>query len=215
MTYLSISCVQVQEDVEPMEVTSSSLPVYSSLTELDSNKDTTEIFLLSLLKSYSRQQLSTKDEESREKPVSISSEALNTLSYDQFQMLVKSKSIDNTMIQQILTQREANGLPVMTMSENKTLEKKELSQATSSSIGEASTLKSPQLQSPISIQITQDQLSVLQQQLTELLCQQSAIPPNLTPQQKQALVQSLLAKPLSLQGGPALSLLQVSVCVGF
>ena len=57
----------------------------------------------------------------------------------------------------------------------------------------------PQSVAGLSIKLTPEQLTQLQAQVSELLLQQSVLPPNLSPKQQQALIQSLIAKQLNIQ----------------
>ena len=179
-----------------------------SLTNLDEGRDTFETFLLCLLRVFTRLQrdssnVATPDpipishtgigNGNGDETVDISPEALNTLSSGQINSLVTSNSVNYDVIQQILLKQrqQVRSLPVATeMTES----------CESSGSGEVEMNSSSQAQS---LQITPEQLKHVQAQIHDLIrSQQIALPPDLTEEQKQQLIRTLLLRQLHLSQSP-------------
>ena len=154
-------------------------------------------------------------------------ESLSTLTFEQIQSVMTSTSVNYNVVQQILAQKDTLGKPAMAVSDERKLEGEAASSEGDSngdriggsgggvsSSGEESgqgqvggpsspppTLppQGPQSVAGLSIKLTPEQLTQLQAQVSELLLQQSVLPPNLSPKQQQALIQSLIAKQLNIQ----------------
>ena len=211
---------------EPMDtsIPSSSVLAYETLTALNSNEDTFEVFLLTLLRAHSANHLGNTAEGH---VTDIAPESLSTLTFEQIQSVMTSTSVNYNVVQQILAQKDTLGKPAMAVSDERKLEGEAASSEGDSngdriggsgggvsSSGEESgqgqvggpsspppTLppQGPQSVAGLSIKLTPEQLTQLQAQVSELLLQQSVLPPNLSPKQQQALIQSLIAKQLNIQ----------------
>ena len=200
-------------------IPSSSVLAYETLTALNSNEDTFEVFLLTLLRAHSANHLGNTAEGH---VTDIAPESLSTLTFEQIQSVMTSTSVNYNVVQQILAQKDTLGKPAMAVSDERKLEGEAASSEGDSngdriggsgggvsSSGEESgqgqvggpsspppTLppQGPQSVAGLSIKLTPEQLTQLQAQVSELLLQQSVLPPNLSPKQQQALIQSLIAK---------------------
>lgn len=200
-----------QEESMDTSTPSCSMIAHETLTALNSNEDTFEVFLLTLLRAHSASQLGNASEGDI---VDIAPESLSTLTFEQIQSVMTSTSVNYNVVQQILAQKETLGKPA-TMDVDTGQKLGEAvsgegnvssdsggvcSSAEDSSQGQAGPLPpQAQLGAGLSIKLTAEQLTQLQAQVSELLLQQSVLPPNLSPEQQQALVQSLIAKQLNIQ----------------
>lgn len=188
-----------------------SLPI---LTSLDKTHDNFESLLLLLLQAYTTQHCPGKPSILGGAP--ISGEALDTLSPEQITALITSNSVNYEVIQQILAQQKGRsgrlGSPLQDQNNALTL---------NSLAEEVDSRKSPTpLHSPSStansnpqlIQITPQQLQVLQSQVNELLqSQHITLPADLSPEQQQQLIQTLLLRQLQAQqSGGAISVKDAS-----
>lgn len=90
-----------------MDTSNPSVSTHEALTVLSNNEDTYEVFLLTLLRAYSRNQSAHAVEGATSND--IVPEALNTLSFEQIQCVMTSTSVNYNVVQQILAQREAVG----------------------------------------------------------------------------------------------------------
>lgn len=195
-----------------------------TLTALDKTHDNFEALLLCLLQAYT----------TRNQPgnlsilggAPISGAALDTLSSEQITALITSNSVNYEVIQQILAQQKSRagrdgmgllGSPNQEQNRSLTLNLVEMEDSSNSS---PTSLLSPvaadtnqQLQQLI--QITPQQLKILQSQVNELLqSQHIALPSDLSPEQQQQLIQTLLLRQLHLQqsgGGTSISLKDASL----
>lgn len=151
----------------------------------------------------------------------ISSKALDTLSSEQIKALITSNSVNYEVIQQILAQQKGrpavvvpgSGRPHSILCRTPSLEDS-LVEDSSKSPTPSSVHSPPSLPSIADtnqqlqqlIQITPQQLQVLQLQVNDLLkSQHISLPPDLSPEQQQQLIQTLLLRQLHLQqaGGVA------------
>ena len=146
----------------------------------------------------------------------ISEKALETLSSEQISALVTSNSVNYEVIQQILTQQKTRptirgaassasngGRAVSVESEQAEMQQGDMSK-TPSSLQSSMTDTNQQMQQLV--QITPQQLQLLQSQVNDLLqSQHISLPPDLSPEQQQQLIQTLLLRQLHLQqtGGVA------------
>ena len=181
-----------------------------SLTALAENKDTFETLLLCLLQSFTRNQQGSRDNRDETAPTSgetpdygISSEALNTLSSEQIMLLVTSNSVNYEVIQQIIAQKPRRlahhaGLAHL----------RPAAAATTAGVAKDAELKPDPITlslssldtASIAMRVSPDQLQALQEQISELLrSQQITLPANITPEQQQQLIQSLLLQHIQEQ----------------
>lgn len=173
------------------------------LASLDATQDTFETFLLLLLKSFTSQQ--RKDSDISLHPSDsgdISVQALDTLSSEQVQVLTTSSSVNYDTINQIRQRQQARNTSP-SKSENNTSEAVEPSDSSTAvaptAMDESSTGES-QLQQIQKFQVTPEQLKQLELQVTELLqSQKIVLPPDITPEQQQEVIQALLLRQLRLQ----------------
>ena len=200
-----------------------------ALTALDKNQDNFEALLLLLLQAYT---LQNKQASFRSNialgDLGISGEALDTLSAEQVQALVTSNSVNYEVIQQILTQQKSRPSSLGSLNSTGQFHGGTASmEAVMDEMYQRDSIKSPTVgrQSPSSsllsvpdtnqqlqqlIQITPQQLCLLQSQVNDLLnSQHISLPPDLSPDQQQQLIQTLLLRQLHLQqsGGVAPALL--------
>lgn len=151
----------------------------------------------------------------------ISTDSLNSLSPEQVSMLITSNSVNYEVIQQILAQKqkhtgtspsssnssdskkspspgESSNPPQDTPQENSEKERlslttEEAKPASSSSVGATAAQQLPQLQ------VTPEQLQVLQERVSELLRQQEiSLPADIPMEQQHALIQTLLIRQMHL-----------------
>ena len=207
---------------EPMDTSTSScsMTAHETLTALNSNEDTFEVFLLTLLRAHSASQLGNTAEGDI---MNIAPESLSSLTFEQIQSVMTSTSVNYNVVQQILAQKETLGKPAtMDVDDEQQLRGEAVggegdskivssvsggvsSSGEESSQGQIGPLPPTQAQlgaAGLSIKLTADQLTQLQAQVSELLLQQSVLPTNLSPIQQQAFVQSLIAKQLNIQQQP-------------
>ncbi len=170
-------------DTTPAVLPSSNESV--GLTQLDQEQDTFETILLQLLQTFTNNQRQSKTMSSPNEnsslpqdgacpsSVTISAEALSTLSPEQVMALVTSNSVNYEVIQQIRTQKNKQRL--------------------------AKTPDSGKIQSSEQLlQVSPKQLTQLNSQFTELLSQQKvSIPSELPPDQQLKLIQSLLVQQIN------------------
>ena len=196
----------------------SSNPTLPTLTALDKTQDNFESLLLLLLQAYTTQRY--PDNPSILGGAPISGEALDTLSPEQITALITSNSVNYEVIQQILAQQKGRvgrlGSPLH--DQNNTLT---LNPLAAEEVQQVDSRKSPTpLRSPASggtnpqlIQITPQQLQVLQSQVNELLqSQHITLPADLSPEQQQQLIQTLLLRQLQVQQvGGAISVKDASM----
>lgn len=187
------------------------------LTSLDKSLDNFESLLLMLLRAYT---LHTHPECSTilgDLEVPISGQALDTLSPEQIKALITSNSVNYEVIQQILA--EQKGRPAIASAARIRREGSggsgQSDQVTLLDESQGNLSKSPSpLHSPSSlptindtnqqlqqlIQITPHQLQALQSQVNNLLqSQRVTLPTDLSPEQQQQLIQTLLLRQLHLQ----------------
>ena len=180
------------------------------LTPLDKTQDNFESLLLLLLQAYTTQNLPGSLSILGGAP--ISGEALDTLSPEQITALITSNSVNYEVIQQILAQqknragRDCVRLPSPNRSLTLNLSSEEIGEESNSK--GSTPLCSPAL-TPVAdgnqqlqqlIQITPQQLQLLQSQVNELLqSQHIALPADLSPDQQQQLIQTLLLRQLHIQ----------------
>ena len=189
-----------------------------TLTSLDRTQDNFEALLLLLLQAYTSQNQASLTSTFLG-DLSISGDALDTLSYEQISALITSNSVNYEVIQQILAQqksrpREGLGKSSLRIS----LAGNQCQNGTENTLEDLrrDSSKSPTLMSPMNaesnqqlqqlIHITPQQLQLLQSQVNELLkSQHITLPPDLSPEQQQQLIQTLLLRQLHLQqsGGVA------------
>lgn len=196
----------------------SSSPTLPTLTALDKTQDNFESLLLLLLQAYTTQRY--PDNPSILGGAPISGEALDTLSPEQITALITSNSVNYEVIQQILAQQKGRvgrlGSPLQ--DQNNTLN---LNPSGAEEVEREDSSKSPTpLRSPASsgtnpqlVQITPQQLQVLQSQVNELLqSQHITLPADLSPEQQQQLIQTLLLRQLQVQQvGGAISVKDASM----
>ncbi len=189
------------------------------ITTLDGQADTFESFLLCLLRAFTKQhQLLIKpndgheaEQPETEKGTEISPEALNTLSSDQVTTLVTSNSVNFDVVQQILTQKqrqqtsrsggtgnEPSSDPGPILAEP--LAPPILPTALGVVTGGRADTAGGEGESISAFPITPDLLKQLQFQVSELIrSQQISLPPDLTPEQQQQLIRTLLLRQLHVQ----------------
>ena len=93
-------------------IPSSSVLAYETLTALNSNEDTFEVFLLTLLRAHSANHLgNTVGAEGH--VTDIAPESLSTLTFEQIQSVMTSTSVNYNVVQQILAQKDTLGKPAM------------------------------------------------------------------------------------------------------
>lgn len=209
----------METESRPQESCAPTSPV---LTSLDKALDNFESLLLLLLQAYTTQNYPGNPSILGGAP--ISGEALDTLSPEQVTALITSNSVNYEVIQQILAQQK--GRPSVTgrlssplQDQNQTLNLAEEVQEDSSK--SPTPLHSPSLppgtdssqQLQQLIQITPQQLEVLQSQVNELLqSQHITLPADLSPEQQQQLIQTLLLRQLQVQkSGGTISVKDASV----
>lgn len=194
-----------------------------TLTALDKTQDNFEALLLCLLQAYTT--LNQPGNLSILGGAPISGAALDTLSSEQITALITSNSVNYEVIQQILAQQKSRpwrdgmgllGSPNQEQNRSLTLNLAEMEDSSSSPTSLLSPMTADanqQLQQLI--QITPQQLKILQSQVNELLqSQHTALPSDLSPQQQQQLIQTLLLRQLHLQqsgGGGSISLKDASL----
>lgn len=175
-----------------------------SLTSLDENQDTFETFLLCLLHAFTRNQREEEAGSRVELNVSlgsgfleISPSALSSLSPEQVQTLLTSNSVNYDAVQQIMAQKQHHH-----QQRGRNDPQGEPQEPTSSSSSDmAAQNGSPVLQQVLGMQFTQEQLKQIQIQVNELLrSQHVSLPPDLTPEQQQQLIQTLIWKQIHMQG---------------
>ncbi len=175
-------------------------------------QDNFESLLLLLLQAYTTQNCPGNPSILGGAP--ISGEALDTLSPQQITALITSNSVNYEVIQQILAQQKVRGKegarlqsPIQEQNRALTLNLSEEPQ------GDAATGSSPlcsPLLTPLApdagqqlqqlVQITPQQLKLLQTQVNELLLSQHVtLPSDLSPEQQQQLIQTLLLRQLQVQ----------------
>ena len=186
-------------------IPSSSVLAYETLTALNSNEDTFEVFLLTLLRAHSANHLGNTAEGH---VTDIAPESLSTLTFEQIQSVMTSTSVNYNVVQQILAQKDTLGKPAMAVSDERKLEGEAASSegdsngdriggsgggvsssGEESGQGQVGGPSSPPPTYPpgsqsvagLSIKLTPEQLTQLQAQVSELLLQQSVL--NLSQQQ--------------------------------
>ena len=199
------------EQAEPMELGAAHTPGSQTLAQLSSTSDCYEAFLLNLLRVYTQNKIDSRanPDSASQTSATVSSptgangsgatvidsiypEAINALSHEQVQSLVTSNSTNYDVIHQILAYRQK--------SEGGGGEEKNGGE---SGVG-GSTLQ--QLQA---LQLTPDQLKQIQLQMEELIrTKQIVLPADLSVEQQQQLLQSLILKHVHSQhqqflGSPA------------
>ena len=100
-------------------IPSSSVLAYETLTALNSNEDTFEVFLLTLLRAHSANHLGNTAEGH---VTDIAPESLSTLTFEQIQSVMTSTSVNYNVVQQILAQKDTLGKPAMAVSDERKLE---------------------------------------------------------------------------------------------
>lgn len=198
-----------------------------TLTPLDKDLDNFESLLLQLLQAYTLENHPGTSALLGQTTM-ISGKALETLSPEQVTALVTSNSVNYEVIQQILAQQKIRpsaregssgpGSPQQQLDQNRGLSlelllgnnttQKDLSKSPMMPIDSSSlsSIASTNQQLQQLIQITPQQLQVLQSQVNDLLqSQHISLPPDLSPEQQQQLIQTLLLRQLHLQqsGGVA------------
>ena len=171
------------------------------LTSLDENQDTFETFLLCLLQAFTQHKQRESASPSSAsaatttlpwsdfKLADISPEALNTLSSEQVQVLVTSNSVNYDVIQQIMTQKQRQHSQSSPVSE--------MAEASMTTAGQSVSTNVP------TIQVTPEQLKQLQVQVSDLIRnQQIILPPDLSVEQQQQLIHTLLVRQLHMQQKP-------------
>ena len=202
------------EQAEPMELGAAHTSGCQTLAQLSSTSDCYEAFLLNLLRVYTQNKIDSQanPDSASQTSAAVSSpteangsgatvidsifpEAINSLSHGQVQSLVTSNSTNYDVIHQILAYRQKSEGGGCGASEEKT----------GSESGEGgSTLQ--QLQA---LQLTPDQLKQIQLQMEELIrTKQIVLPADLSVEQQQQLLQSLILKHVHSQhqqfvGSPA------------
>jgi hypothetical protein len=182
--------------------TSTALP---TLTSLDKTQDNFESLLLLLLQAYTTQHYPGNPSILGGAP--ISGEALDTLSSEQITALITSNSVNYEVIQQILAQQKgrAGRLGSPLQDQSNTLNLNSLGEEMEDSMRSPTSLRSPVAggatdATPQLVQITPQQLQVLQSQVNELLqSQHITLPADLSPEQQQQLIQTLLLRQLQMQ----------------
>lgn len=194
-------------------------PVWPTLTSLDKTQDNFESLLLLLLQAYTTQNCPGKPSILGGAP--ISGEALDTLSPEQITALITSNSVNYEVIQQILAQQK--GRPSVAGRFNSPLQDQNQTLSLGEEVQEDSSKSPTPIQSPSGseshqqmqqlIQITPQQLEVLQSQVNELLqSQHITLPADLSPEQQQQLIQTLLLRQLQIQqSGGAISVKDASM----
>ena len=193
-----------------------------TLTALDKTQDNFETLLLCLLQAYT----------TRNQPgnlsilggAPISGAALDTLSSEQITALITSNSVNYEVIQQILAQQKSRagrdgmgllGSPNQEQNRSLTLNLAEMEDSGNSPTSLLSPAADTNQQLQQLIQITPQQLKILQSQVNDLLqSQHIALPSDLSPEQQQQLIQTLLLRQLHLQqsgGGGSISLKDASL----
>lgn len=188
--------------------------VLPKLTLLDQTHDNFESLLLLLLQAYTTQNCPGNPSILGGAP--ISGEALDTLSAEQITALITSNSVNYEVIQQILAQQK--GRPSVAGRLNSPLQEQNRSLTLGEEVQEDPSKSPTPLHSPVSsemqqlVQITPKQLDVLQSQVNELLqSQHISLPPDLSPEQQQQLIQTLLLRQLQIQqSGGAISMKDAS-----
>ncbi len=181
------------------------------ITTLDEQADTFESFLLCLLRAFTKQQQlvitggPTQVAGQRTETVEITPEALSTLSSDQVTTLVTSNSVNFDVVQQILTQKQRQH---PSKSESAPPEAGSLEQAvptlptTLGVVTGGGDLAGGGADITPAFQITPEQLKQLQLHVSEMIrSQQISLPPDLTPEQQQQLIRTLLLQQLQAAQG--------------
>lgn len=195
----------METENQPQQCSDSSGPALPTLTSLDKTQDNFESLLLLLLQAYTTQHCPGNLSILGGAP--ISGEALDTLSPEQITALITSNSVNYEVIQQILAQQKGRsgrlGSPLQDQNNSLTLNpsadeldsRKSPTPLHTPSLPPSTANSNPQL-----IQITPQQLQVLQSQVNELLqSQHITLPPDLSPDQQQQLIQTLLLQQLQAQ----------------
>lgn len=191
-----------------MEQQITSAPDSQTLVSLSSASDCYESFLLNLLKVYTQNRMDSaavKEAEAESNSIftidSISPEAINSLSQDQVQSLVTSSSINYDVIHQILAyrQRAEGGVDrtTGTLGDSRV----ESQENGGSQIGgDKSDEAMSALQQLQALQLTPEQLKQIQLQMAELIrTKQIVLPTELSMEQQQQLLQSLILKQVHMQ----------------
>ena len=188
-----------------MEHQMASTPGSETLASLSSASDCYESFLLNLLKVYTQNRMDSaavKEAESESNSLftidSISPEAIDSLSQDQVQSLVTSSSMNYDVVHQILAYRQrAEGGSVGTLGDNG-VESQGTGGAQVGSEKSDETMSA--LQQLQALQLTPEQLKQIQLQMAELIrTKQIVLPTELSLEQQQQLLQSLILKQVHMQ----------------
>lgn len=183
-----------------------SAPGSQNLASLSSASDCYESFLLNLLKVYTQNRMDSaamKEAESESNSLftidSISPEAIDSLSQDQVQSLVTSSSMNYDVVHQVLAyrQRAEGGVDrsVGTLGDNGVE-----SQGNGAGQVEKSEEAMSALQQLQALQLTPEQLKQIQLQMAELIrTKQIVLPTELSLEQQQQLLQSLILKQVHMQ----------------
>lgn len=212
----------METEVLPEPPTESSTPTTPILTSLDKSLDNFESLLLMLLRAYTVQSHPESSAAPSDSTVPISGKALDTLSAEQIKALITSNSVNYEVIQQILAEQKgrpaiASAARIRREGSNGSGQSDQvalLDEPRGDANKSPSPLCSPSLttitdtnqQLQQLIQITPQQLEALQSQVNDLLqTQRVTLPTDLSPEQQQQLIQTLLLRQLHLQqsGGVA------------
>ena len=161
----------------------------ATLSETD---DTFETLLLCLLRTFTRNQREASGDgtATASSPVvdpatDISPAALTSLSSEQLQALQTSNAVNYDVLQQVIRQRERSRDPSPRGPSPE-----------AASPGDAQSDEQP---TPSILQITPEQLGVIQQQVTDIIrSQRVTLPADLSPEQQQQLIQTLVLRQIHL-----------------
>lgn len=187
-----------------------SVPGSQTLVSLDSASDCYESFLLNLLRVYTQNRMdgsSLSEVDTKTNSLftidSISPESIDALSQEQVQSLVTSNSTNYDVIHQILAYRQRGGGLVRSSStlENNGVGGQGNDGAAAHIGGEKSSDEAMSaLQQLQALQLTPEQLKQIQLQMAELIrTKQIVLPTELSVEQQQQLLQSLILKQVHMQ----------------
>ena len=211
----------METEQSPQQSTGSSDSASPALTPLNRTQDNFESLLLLLLQAYTT--LNFPGNPSILGGAPISGEALDTLSPEQVTALITSNSVNYEVIQQILAQQKGRRDGVRLQSPNRTLSVNLAEEVREDSNKSPTPLRSPSSFPPAGmdsnqqlqqlVQITPQQLQLLQSQVNDLLqSQHISLPADLSPEQQQQLIQTLLIRQLHIQQqGGAISVKDASM----
>ena len=209
----------VADVAEPMDSSSAASPGSETLFSLNSTVDCYEAFLLTLLRVYTQNRIdsestaaggSASDHSNNTAGSlftidSISPDAISALSPEQVQSLVTSNSMNYDVVHQILAYRQKmEGREGGSGGDSAVGEKGEVGEVGEGRQGEGDGALTDEATSALrqlqALQLTPEQLKQIQEQMAELIrTKQIILPTELSLEQQQQLLQSLILKQVHMQ----------------